>query len=141
MEHEADVSRRSGVSQRIVPTDRVEEAWGRWLEGGIGIPEGLMASLRSAVISAGADGCVLVNPIAGPSMDRLTQRIVLDQISEGLTPYLGRRPDIVVEARASDGGLRRVSQEEVHQDTLKSLYRQEPRLERAVEELDLELME
>ena len=35
----------------------------------------------------------------------------------------------------------RVTREEVHADTLRALYRQEPRLERAVEELDLELME
>jgi DNA polymerase-3 subunit gamma/tau len=38
-------------------------------------------------------------------------------------------------------GARRVTPEEVRTDALRSLYRQEPRLERAVQELDLELME
>jgi DNA polymerase III subunit gamma/tau len=40
----------------------------------------------------------------------------------------------------SDPG-RRFTQEDVRADTLRALYRQEPRLERAVEELDLELMD
>jgi hypothetical protein len=35
----------------------------------------------------------------------------------------------------------RIGREEVRADTLKSLYRKEPRLAKAVEELDLELME
>ena len=35
----------------------------------------------------------------------------------------------------------RVTEDEVREGTIKSLFRQEPRLERAVEELDLELME
>jgi hypothetical protein len=34
-----------------------------------------------------------------------------------------------------------VTEDEVREDALKALYRQEPRLERAVEELDLELMD
>jgi len=38
-------------------------------------------------------------------------------------------------------GARRVTPAEVRTDTLRSLYRQEPRLERAVQELDLELMD
>jgi hypothetical protein len=35
----------------------------------------------------------------------------------------------------------RIGRDEVRADTLKSLYRKEPRLKKAVEELDLELME
>ena len=35
----------------------------------------------------------------------------------------------------------RVTEAEVRDHVLKALYRQEPRLQRAVEELDLELME
>jgi hypothetical protein len=34
-----------------------------------------------------------------------------------------------------------VTRSEVREDTLRALIRQEPRLERAVQELDLELME
>jgi hypothetical protein len=34
-----------------------------------------------------------------------------------------------------------VTEEEVREDTMRALFRQEPRLQRAVEELDLELMD
>ena len=75
-------------------------------------------------------------------MDRLGQATVIEAIREGMTPFLGRRPVLRVDAPNSDRARPdRVSREEVHADTLKALYRQEPRLERAVEELDLELLE
>jgi hypothetical protein len=51
-------------------------------------------------------------------------------------------PDLVLD---TPGAVRakgtRVTEAEVRDQTLKALYRQEPRLQRAVEELDLELME
>ena len=123
-------------------TDQIEAAWARWLEGGVGIPQGLLAFLRSAMVSVGEGGRVVVNPLPGPALDRLTQRTVIDQMSDGLAPYLGRRPDILVEAAVPlVGDASRVTADEVRSDTLKALYRQEPRLERAVEELDLELMD
>jgi hypothetical protein len=48
---------------------------------------------------------------------------------------------VVESPRPAPETARRVTQNEVREDTLRALYRQEPRLERAVEELDLELME
>ena len=39
------------------------------------------------------------------------------------------------------GAPRRITEDEVREDSLKALYRQEPRLRRAVEELDLELFD
>jgi hypothetical protein len=51
-------------------------------------------------------------------------------------------PDVIVDNRPKDRMPSvRVTDAEVRQDTLRALYRQEPRLRRAVEELDLELMD
>jgi hypothetical protein len=67
---------------------------------------------------------------------------VLETIREGLTPFAGRRPVIQVEApvKELDRSVR-ISEEDAKADTISALVRQEPRLERAVEELDLELMD
>ena len=126
----------------IVATDDIELAWSRWLDGGRGVPTGLSPFLRSAAVQADDRGRLVVRPLPGPGLERLSQKTVIDHIEEGLSPYLGRRPSIVVEApkiRATELG--RVTHEEVQADTLRTLFRQEPRLERAVQELDLELMD
>ena len=74
--------------------------------------------------------------------DEISLLEVIEAIREGMTPFLGRRPVLRVEMpQSTQASPERVTREEVHADTLKALYRQEPRLERAVEELDLELME
>jgi hypothetical protein len=122
--------------------DDIEEAWLRWLESGTGIPTGLSAFLKTSEASTDDDGRLVLRPLPGPAHERLGSRAVLEHIREGLAPYLTRRPEIVVGAPAEPPAPgRRVTQEEVHADTLRALYRQEPRLERAVQELDLELMD
>ena len=124
------------------PTDDIEEAWGRWMAAGRGMPAGLTPFLLSATVRKDADGRVVLVPLPGPAVERLSQRVVLDAIAEGLAPYLGRLPVLVVEAVESGSEApSRVTREEVRDDTLRALFRQEPRLERAVQELDLELMD
>jgi DNA polymerase-3 subunit gamma/tau len=126
----------------ITATPDVEAAWRRWLDAGKDIPKDLSGFLRSAHVVEGSDGSVVVRPLPGPAMERLSTPGVMKQIADGLAPHLGRRPELRLEApEATGAGAARVTQEEVHADTLKALYRQEPRLERAVEELDLELMD
>jgi len=125
----------------IVPSATLAQAWPRWLESGSGVPPGLAAFLRSATVRE-VDGAVEVAPLPGPAAERLSDAGVLGEIGEGLAPYLGRRPSVhLVLPRTEDPPSARISQDEVRADTLKSLYRKEPRLKRAVEELDLELME
>lgn len=123
-------------------TDDPAEAWRRWLEAGSDIPLGLKPLLHSADVEADSDGRLVVRPLPGPARERLAQPAVHEHIVEALSTYLGRRPELVVEgpAEAADPA-RRVTSEEVRSDTLRALFRQEPRLERAVEELDLELMD
>jgi DNA polymerase-3 subunit gamma/tau len=128
--------------QAIAPSSDVNEAWSRWLDAGSTVPKGLGAFLRSAGVRVGDEGQIVVTPLPGPAIERMGQRSVISEISEGLTPYLGRRPEVAVQAADSmTDSPARVTKEEVQAETLTALYRQEPRLERAVEELDLELMD
>lgn len=126
----------------VEPASSVPEAWERWIESGVGVPKGLSAFLRSATVSEGQGGAVEIAPLPGPALERLTDARVVEEIRTGLEPFLGRRPEVRVMGTSevpppSD----RVTRTQVREDTLKALYREEPRLERAVEELDLELLD
>ena len=125
----------------VVPSATLAQAWSRWLDSGRGVPRGLTAFLRSATVRE-AEGSVELVPLPSPAVERLSDSGVMEEIGDGLAPYLGRRSPVrVVLPERADAPSARISQEEVRTDTLKSLYRKEPRLRKAVEELDLELME
>jgi DNA polymerase-3 subunit gamma/tau len=132
----------SSLPDSIEPSEDILEAWKRWLGSGHGLPTGLVGFLHSAQVSRGLDGEIVVRPIPGPAYERLSTTPVLETIREGLTPFAGRRPVIQVEApvKELDRSVR-ISEEDAKADTISALVRQEPRLERAVEELDLELMD
>jgi hypothetical protein len=117
------------------------EAWQAWLSEGK-VPAGLSAFLRAASVSELKDGTLALRGLAAPATERLADQAVMEAIREAFSPYLGRPARLVLET-GSDAAApgRRVTEEEVRTDTLKALYRQEPRLERAVQELDLELMD
>ena len=126
----------------VFPVAGVPEAWQQWLEAGRTVPKGLSAFLRSATVSGDADGRVHISSLAGPALERLSEPATLRAVREGLARHLGRLPDLVVDGRPGEPrASRRVTEAEVREHTLQALYRQEPRLERAVEELDLELMD
>jgi DNA polymerase-3 subunit gamma/tau len=118
-------------------------AWTRWLESGRGVPRGLGPFLRSSVVRAVEDGSIEVVPPSGPAVERLREADVLAEVAQGLLPFLGREVSVSVAPPSDDAPApdSRVSTEAVRKDTLKALYRKEPRLERAVEELDLELLD
>ena len=74
--------------------------------------------------------------------ERLARGPVVETIERGLGRHLDRPAVLVVgEPLEAPDAARRVTHEEVREDTLKALIRQERRLERAVQELDLELMD
>ena len=129
-------------AREAVPASQVPaEAWRRWLDSGRGVPKGLSAFLRSASVKEDDEG-LEISPPAGPALERLRNAVVLEGIRAGFAAYLGR--PVGVRISPLPGPVDpppRISQDEVRADALKSLYRKEPRLERAVEELDLELME
>ena len=117
-------------------------AWKDWLQAGRTVPRGLAAFLRSAAVSEDTDGALRISSLAEPAAERLADPSTLQAIREGLAAHLGRLPKVIVDGRPADRGLgARVTDAEVREDTLRALFRQEPRLQRAVEELDLELMD
>ena len=126
----------------IVPLQRIEEAWLSWLDAAQTVPRGLSAFLRSCTVRELADGRIEVTPPPGPATERLRTSAVLAEVRRGLEPYLGRVPDLVLAFPAEAAPeAARITEEEVRRDRLSALFRQEPRLRAAVEELDLELMD
>ncbi len=119
-----------------------QEAWNRWLDSGSDVPGGLSAFLRAARVRETGDGSLEIALLAGPAHERLSQRVVRAEIARALAPWLGRTPEIrVVEAELPADVPERVSRDTVRDDTMRELFRKEPRLKRAVEELDLELLD
>jgi hypothetical protein len=93
-------------------------------------------------VTEDADGKIRVHGLAEPAVERLRDGSVLKAVRDGFALFWGRLADVVVDdgpgPRAASS---RVTEAEVREGALKALFRQEPRLRRAVEELDLELME
>ncbi|HUF76964.1 MAG TPA: DNA polymerase III subunit gamma/tau [Longimicrobiales bacterium] len=124
------------------PADGLLAAWQAWLEAGRTVPKGLSPFLRSASVSEDTDGSLRISGLAEPAAERLGEAATLQAIREGLAPHLGHLPTLVVDGHTErPDNTRRVTEAEVREDTLRALFRQEPRLQTAVEELDLELMD
>jgi DNA polymerase-3 subunit gamma/tau len=126
----------------IVASQNVEQAWLRWLDAGQNVPRGLNAFLRSATVLELPDGRIEITPMPGPVTERLRSSAVMAEVRQGLEPYLGRVADLVLGLPTEVGTeVKRITEDEIQSDTLNTLFRQEPRLREAVEELDLELMD
>ena len=144
MELEKHTQRGSteNVSNGITPSDDVEEAWMRWLESGNNIPLGLSGFLKSAKVRELSDGRLEVTILPGPGARKIKEPGVMLEISKGVASYLERAPDIVIaDIKTEPSNTERITEKSVREDTLRELLQQEPRLGRAVEELDLELMD
>ena len=130
------------VSNGIIPSDDLEEAWTRWLESGNNIPLGLSGFLRSAEVRELSDGRLEVTTLPGPGARKLKEPEVMLEICKGVAAYLKRAPDIVIaDIKTEPLNTERITEKSVREDTLRELLQQEPRLGKAVEELDLELMD
>ncbi len=124
----------------IPPSGPAADAWERMLNAG-SAPSGMGPFLRAATVTEGLGGEVRVRVPAGPARERLQDPVVLRQLSTALGTELGRAVRVVSDAPegASEGG--RITKEGVRKDRLRELIAREPVLERAVEELDLELLD
>lgn len=136
------------VEEGVVPEAPIEpsedplEGWHRWVRSGRGMPSGLTTFLQASHVELTDLGGLHVIPPAGPAFERMGSSVVVETMTEALTPFVGRRLEISVGQPASQGtAAPRITKQDARNDTLKALYRQEPRLKRAVEELDLELMD
>jgi DNA polymerase-3 subunit gamma/tau len=109
-----------------------------------GLPQGLVPFLRAARVAEEQDDSVTIEMPAGPGLERLAadsaDRLALQR---ALQERLGRPLRLNVRAAGSSepGEAERLTAERVRNDQLSRLTRDQPALERAVQELDLELMD
>jgi DNA polymerase-3 subunit gamma/tau len=122
-------------------------AWSSVVEAGDAVPGGMQAFLRAASpeeVDRGTVRLALPSPAAERLQASPTGRRGLE---EALELALSRPVRLEVAAgegagaESPSGAARRISQEAVRQGRLRELVEKEPLLERAVEELDLELLE
>jgi len=140
---DVDVPPAESESPSLKPTSNVMEAWERLLASPADVPSGMSPFLRVARVSEGEGGELRLSLPLGPGHERLSEPATLRQLREALGRHLDRSPEIVLqppdqeEARTTE----RISQESVRNGRLKDLVKKEPILGRAVEELDLELLD
>ncbi|GMR12296.1 MAG: hypothetical protein BMS9Abin29_0485 [Gemmatimonadota bacterium] len=121
----------------------VTGAWQRILDTGEAVPPGMRPFLRAAQVSESDDGSVMIELPAGPGLERLSAPVACRRLSEALGGLLGRSIEVVVKEAGGTPGqaAERIDAGTVRADRLKALMQREPLLEKAVRELDLELME
>ncbi len=135
--------RGPGAASAVDPV----EAWRTYVEAGEGVPPGLGPFLRSATVRPGTDGSLVVELPDGPGFERMSKPAVKAAVSAGLAVHLDGAPVLEVRKRGEPdsgndpAGPNRVTQTTVRETRLQELIEQEPLLERAVEELDLELLD
>ncbi len=121
----------------------LEGAWLRLLEPGGALPPGLRPFLLGARVEEQPEGVVRIDLPLGPGRERLEEPEVRSAVAVALSGELGRRVEVTLDGEAEEGREAgpRITNESVKEHRLKELYAREPLLERAVEELDLDLME
>ena len=132
-------------------TSSLAKGWQAVVQDGKRIAPGLSPFLRAATIVEEKSNGVLVLCVPGDlGSERLADADVLPKLEEALALHSGRdsaKISIVAEDSRSDTGAtaatasERVSRETVRATRLEELVRRAPQLERAVAELDLELMD
>jgi hypothetical protein len=125
-----------------------EDAWGLLVEKGAGVPSGMRPFLKAATVTHSvAEGVVVIELPAGPGLERLEDPSARRTLQKALGGLMNDEPEIVLRA-SGDGTIdgapprrERISPEAVRKDRMKGLIKQEPRLQHAVDELDLELLD
>ena len=125
-----------------------EDAWALLVEEGKGVPSGMRPFLKAATVShSESEGVVVLELPVGPGLERLQDPSAIRTLQKALGRLMNSEPEIVLRASGDevpDGVLprpERISPEMVRKDRMKGLIKREPRLQRAVDELDLELLD
>jgi DNA polymerase-3 subunit gamma/tau len=110
------------------------------------VPGGLSIFLKAAVVTEQAPDRVVLEVPPGPGLERMGDPAALQAIQQALGDRLGRAIRLEIRAvgmRAGQGPATpsRLTPEKVRTDQLARLSKEQPTLERAVKEWDLELLE
>ena len=128
------------------PTLDLATAWARVMEGGEAVPPGMLSFLRAASLRERKDGAIVLS-LPAAAVERLEGETgALVRLGESLSRARGEATSLVVEAptvtpSAVEAPAERITHDQVREGRLKDLVEKEPLLGRAVEELDLELLE
>jgi hypothetical protein len=120
------------------------EAWVLLVEEGADVLSGMRPFLRAATVSdSESEGVVVIELPAGPGLERLEDPSARRALQKALGRLMHAEPEIVFQASGDGEPARseRISPETVQKDRMKSLIKREPRLQHAVDELDLELLD
>jgi len=120
------------------------EAWALLVEEGADVPSGMRPFLRAATVSdSESEGVVVIELPAGPGLERLEDPSARRALQKALGGLMHAEPEIVFQASGDGAPARseRISPETVQKDRMKGLIKREPRLQHAVDELDLELLD
>jgi DNA polymerase III subunit gamma/tau len=111
--------------------------------GNAGLPSGLGAFLRSARVEEDGEGRIVVEMPAGPGHEILDQDPRARQtLRDALSERLGRPVDLVVRSSAAEPSEKtRLTPERLREQQVSHLTREEPALDRAVKEWDLEMLD
>jgi len=131
-----------------VPTSAATlvQSWERMIAQGRGVMPGLGPFLRAASVREDPPGTVRVSLPPGPARERLEDASVRRSLGDALSDVAGRPLELVLADDAGIGAAApaeppRVTQDTVREGRLQELLDREPLMERAVQELDLELLE
>ena len=135
-------SEATAASASATATRSAESALRDIAGGSAGLPSGLGLFLRTATVREADDAVVVEMPV-GPGLEMLEDDPrAVRALRAALSERMGR--EIALEVRAADGEEAeptRLTAEKVRNDEVKRLAEEEPALDRAVQEWDLEMLD
>ena len=139
-----EMEEETSAQKRLPGALGAAEAWVLLVEEGADVPSGMRPFLRAATVSdSESEGVVVIELPAGPGLERLEDPSVRRGLQKALGGLMHAEPEIVFQASGDGAPARseRISPETVQKDRMKGLIKREPRLQHAVDELDLELLD
>ena len=139
-----EIEEKASAQKQIPGALGAAEAWALLVEGGADVPSGMRPFLRAATVSdSESEGVVVIELPAGPGLERLEDPSARRALQKALGGLMHAEPEIVFQASGDGAPARseRISPETVQKDRMKGLIKREPRLQHAVDELDLELLD
>ncbi|HUG41361.1 MAG TPA: DNA polymerase III subunit gamma/tau [Longimicrobiales bacterium] len=110
-------------------------------EGGVGLPAGLGLFLRSARLAGETRDSASLELPPGPGIDMLEDSRTRRALEDALSARVGRPLRLEVRAAGAENAPGRLTPEVVREEQVRKLSREEPALDRAVREWDLELLD
>jgi hypothetical protein len=117
--------------------------WERLQTGDVELPAGIGLVLRTSHLVGIEDGVARIEVLEGPGLDRLRGAEVRSALARALSDVMGMELTVEVSTPGGDEEptAKRITPETVKEGRVQALVEDEPKLEKAVETLDLELMD